>query len=67
MSHIFKKFYPFFLFFLLILTTKAQFKGISCTDFNTFMKEQANFLEEIQPSKKYEKDVKSVYPGPPSR
>jgi adenine deaminase len=33
-------------------------------DFYNVIKEHPNLLEEIQSSKKYDKDVSSVYPGP---
>jgi hypothetical protein len=33
-------------------------------DFYSFIKEHPNLLEKIQSSKKYEKDISSVWPGP---
>jgi hypothetical protein len=33
-------------------------------DVYNFIKEQPNFLEEIQPSTKYDEDISSVCPGP---
>jgi hypothetical protein len=55
---------PFFLFFLVILIIKTHFKDISCMDFHNFLKEQPNLLEEIQSSKRYDKDVSRICPGP---
>jgi hypothetical protein len=59
----FLKRFPF-LFILSILITKTPCKDISCMDINNLIKEQPNFLEEIQPSNKYDKDISSVRPGP---
>jgi hypothetical protein len=36
-------------------------------DLYKFIKEQPNFLEEIQSSKKCAKDISSVCPGPPAQ